>query len=85
MFFIKFGRCDNSRHEKFLSWRGCYIFDHNDQLQRMALDLRRLKGKHDAVAIKKETEDALKRWNLKFDNVVVTVTDGARSMKAAFK
>jgi hypothetical protein len=44
-----------------------------------------LKGKHDAVAIKKEAEDALKHWKLSFENVVVTVTDGVRSMKSTFK
>lgn len=61
------------------------FFDQNDRLRRMALDLHRLKGRHDAAAIKKEAEEALKRWKLSFENVVVTVTDGARSMKAAFK
>lgn len=61
------------------------FFDHNDQLQRIALDLRKLVGKHDAVTIKKEAENALQTWSLNFDNVVLTVTDGARSMTAAFK
>lgn len=61
------------------------FFDHNDQLRRIALDLRRLSGKHDAEAIKKEAEDALNYWKLSFENVVCTVTDGARAMKAAFK
>lgn len=61
------------------------FFDHNYQLHRMALDLRKIIGKHDAVAIKKEAEDALKVWNLSFENVVLTITDGARSMTAAFK
>lgn len=50
------------------------FFDHTDQLRRIALDLRRLSGKHDAEAIKKEVE-----------NVVCTVTDGAHAMKAVFK
>lgn len=61
------------------------FFDHNNQLQRLALDLRKLIGKHNATSIKQETESILRRWNLTFENVVVTVTDGAKNMKAAFR
>lgn len=61
------------------------FFDDADRLQRFALDLRKLTGKHDATSIINETEKALQNWNLSFDNVIITVTDGAANMKAAFR
>ena len=61
------------------------FFDHHDHLRRVALDLRNLTSRHNARSIRTETKDALRKLGLSFDNIVVTVTDGARNMKAVFR